>query len=130
MLRKIPKMKVQNCNTISAFGGINFVFKYLEEGNYNDLFNKYFPRLANQSTYSWKDIIYSILSIYLCGGDCIEDLQLHLKTHFQRNPFVNLPSSDTVLKRLKELSEDNNQCFTKRGSVEHTYNTELKVGGI
>jgi len=105
VLPKIPKMKVQNCNTISAFGGINFVFKYLEEGNNNDLFDKYFPRLAHQSNYGWKDIIYSILSIYLCGGDCIEDLQLHLKAHFQRNPFVNLPSSDTVLKRLKEFSE-------------------------
>jgi hypothetical protein len=127
VLRKIPKMKLQNSNTISAFGGINFVFKYLEEGNYNDLFNKYFPSLAHQSIYSWKDIIYSILSIYLCGGDCIEDLQLHLKTHFQRNPFINLPSSDTVLKRLKELTEDCNQCFTKRGSVEHTYNRNSRL---
>ena len=126
-MRKIPNMKVQNCNTISAFGGINFVFKFLEEGNLDNFFNKYFPRLANQSIYSWKDIIYSILSIYLCGGDCIEDLQLHLKPHFQKNPFVNLPSSDTVLKRLKELSDNNNHCFAKRGTVEHTYNRNLKL---
>jgi len=127
VLRKIPKMKVQNCNTISAFGGINFVFNYLEEGNYRQLFDKYLPGLAPQSTYSWKDIIYSILSIYLCGGDCVEDLQVHLKAHFQRNPFINLPSSDTVLKRLKELSEDNSHCLTKRGSVEHTYNRNSKL---
>lgn len=120
-------MKVQNSKTISAFGGINFVFNYLEEGNLNNIFNKYFPRLANQSIYSWKDIIYSILSIYLCGGDCIEDLQLHLKTHFQKNPFVKLPSSDTVLKRLKELSDNNNHCFAKRGTVEHTYNRNSKL---
>jgi len=130
VLRKIPKMKVQNCNIISAFGGINFVFKYLEEGNCNDLFDKYLPGLAHQSTYSWKDIIHSILSIYLCGGDCIEDLQVHLKAHFQKNPFINMPSSDTVLKRLKELSEDNNQCLTKRGSVEHTYNRNSKLEGL
>jgi hypothetical protein len=127
VLRKIPKMKVQNCNTISAFGGINFVFEYLEEGNYRNLFEKHLRGLAPQSTYSWKDIIYSMLSIYLCGGDCIEDLQVHLKAHFQRNPFVNLPSSDTVLKRLKELSEDNNQCLTIRGSVEHTYNRNSRL---
>jgi hypothetical protein len=115
-------MKVQNSGTISAFGGINFVFEYLEEGNYRNLFEKYLPDLAPQSTYNWQDIIYSILSIYLCGGDCIEDLQTHLRPHFQKNPFVNLPSSDTVLKRLKEVSNDNNKCFTKRGTVEHTYN--------
>jgi len=127
VLRKIPEMKVQNSSTISAFGGINFVFEYLEEGNYKDLFDKYLPELASQSIYNWKDIIYSILSIYLCGGDCIEDLQIHLKTHFKRNPFVNVPSSDTVLKRLKEVSEDNNRCFTKRGTVEHTYNRNSKL---
>ena len=120
-------MKVQNSSTISAFGGINFVFEYLEEGNYRNLFDKYLPELARQSTYNWKDIIYSILSIYLCGGDCIEDLQIHLKPHFQKNPFVNLPSSDTVLKRLKEISENNKRCFTKRGTVEHTYNRNSKL---
>ena len=38
-----------------------------------------------------------------------------------------MPSSDTVLKRLKELSEDNNRCFTKRGTVEHTYNRNSKL---
>jgi hypothetical protein len=127
VLPKIPEMKVQNSSTLSAFGGINFVFEYLEEGNYKDLFDKYLPELAHQSIYNWKDIIYSILSIYLCGGDCIEDLQIHLKTHFQKNPFVNIPSSDTVLKRLKEVSEDNNRCFTKRGTVEHTYNRNSKL---
>ncbi|HMA64937.1 MAG TPA: IS1380 family transposase [Chitinispirillaceae bacterium] len=115
-------MKVQNSSTISAFGGINFVFECLEEGKFMKLFEKYLPDLAPQCIYNWQDIIYSILSIYLCGGDCIEDLQTHLKPHFQKNPFVNLPSSDTVLKRLKEVSEDNNICFTKRGTVEHTYN--------
>jgi hypothetical protein len=127
VLHKIPEMKVINSNTISAFGGINFVFEHLEEGNYKNLFDRYLPELAPQSTYNWKDIIYSILSIYLCGGDCIEDLQIHLKTHFQKNPFINVPSSDTVLKRLKEISEDSNHCFTRRGTVEHTYNRNSKL---
>lgn len=120
-------MKIQYSKSISAFGGINFVLEYLEEGNLKSLFDKHLPRLADQSTYSWKDIIYSILSIYLCGGDCIEDLQTHLKEHFQKNPLVNLPSSDTVLRRLKEVSEDSNHCFTNRGTVEHTFNRNSKL---
>ena len=126
-MQQIPNMKVQNCNTISAFGGINFVFEYLEQGNFRNLFEKYLPELAHQSIYNWKDIIYSILSIYLCGGDCIEDLQIHLKPHFQKNPFVNVPSSDTVLKRLKEISDINAQCYTKRGTIEHTYNRNSRL---
>lgn len=59
----------------------------------------------------------------MCGGDCIEDLGTHLKGHFINNPFVNIPSPDTVLRRLSELTEDNLSCRTKRGKVDHTYNT-------
>jgi len=33
VLDKISAMKLQKSNTLSAFGGINFVFEYLEEGN-------------------------------------------------------------------------------------------------
>ena len=67
--------------------------------------------------------MYSLTSIYLCGGDCIEDLQAHLKPHFKNNPFVKMPSPDTVLRRLAQLSQQNKQCKTKRGKVQHIYNT-------
>ena len=82
-------MKILNSNPISAFGGINFVFDFLENNNLGDFIKQSFPMLKTQSQYSWTDIFYSILAIYLCGGDCIEDLQTHLKEHFQGNPFRN-----------------------------------------
>lgn len=116
-------MKVQNCKPLSAFGGINFVFEYLEKNNYGNLFNNILPDFKKQSKYQWSDIINSLLSIYMCGGDCIEDLGTHLKDHFINNPFINIPSPDTVLRRLSELSEDNLSCRTKKGKVDHTYNT-------
>jgi hypothetical protein len=116
-------MKIQSNNQISAFGGINFVFEYLKNKNFDSFFDQTLPILKNQSKYKWSDIIKSILSIYLCGGDCIEDLQTHLKHHFINNPFVNLPSPDTVLRRLSELVQENQKCRTKRGEVDHTYNT-------
>src|SRR5665647_1299457 len=112
-------MKIQNYKTISAFGGINFVFEYLKKNNFDRLFNQTLPVLKNQSKYKWNDIINSMLSIYLCGGDCIEDLQTHLKDHFINNPFVKIPSPDTVLKRLSELLQDSQMCRTKRGEVDH-----------
>ncbi len=129
-MQQIPTMKIQKSNSISAFGGINFVLEHLENNRIGDLFNQQLPALANQSTYTWKDIMYSILSIYLCGGEYIEDLQTHLRSHFSDNPFVKLPSSDTVLKRLKELSKDNHVCQTKRGTIEHSYNINYLLGKL
>jgi len=120
-------MKVQNSKPISAFGGINFVLKYLEDNNFSDVIEGNLPKLKNQSTYSWTDIFYSLLSVYLCGGDCIEDLQTHLKSHFHNNPFVKIPSPDTVLRRLSGLSQENKTCRTKRGRVDHFYNANTKL---
>ena len=116
-------MKIRNYKPISAFGGINFVFEYLDKNDVDSLFDQTLPALKNQSRYNWSDIIKSVLSIYMCGGDCIEDLQTHLKNHFINNPFVNLPSPDTVLRRLSELHQSNQICRAKRGEVDHIYNT-------
>ncbi len=116
-------VKIIKSNSISAFGGANFVFDYLNKMNIGQLCNDTLPSLANQSQYSWKDIFYSLKSVYLCGGDCIEDLQTHLKTHFINNPYVKLASPDTVLRRLSQLTEPVQTCMTKRGVVTHQYCT-------
>ena len=86
--------------------------------------------MASQSKYSWKDIFYSLKSVYLCGGDCIEDLQTHLKTHFADNPLLKLASPDTVLRRLSELAEPTQTCKTKRGVVTHQYCTNSKLENL
>ena len=122
-MQQISSMKVLNSQTISAFGGMNFVFEFLESIKIGSILNNSLPSLRSQSKYSWSDIIYSILSIYLCGGDCIEDLHTHLKGHFANNPYVNLPSPDTVLRRLSGLSVPIKECKTKRGTAIHHYST-------
>jgi len=116
-------MKVQRSDEISAFGGINFVFDFLESNNFGTLLNRELPSLKSQSQYNWKDIIYALMSVYFCGGEYIEDLGTHLSPHFKKNPFVKIPSPDTVLRRLQQLSEQSKQCKTKRGTVVHSYNT-------
>lgn len=123
-------MKIIKSDPISAFGGVNFVFDYLNKINIDKLCNDSLPQMAHQSQYSWKDIFYSLQTVYLCGGDCIEDLQTHLKSHFINNPFVKIASPDTVLRRLSELSEDTENCKTKRGVVTHQYCTNSKLENL
>ena len=123
MLLQNTVMKIQKSNPISAFGGMNFVLDHLTKSSLDRLLDDSLPSLAPQSKYSWNDILYSLLSIYLCGGDCIEDLQTHLRGHFTNNPYLSMPSSDTVLRRIGSLSAPTNTCKTKRGSVLHAYNT-------
>jgi hypothetical protein len=130
VLHNTTAVKIIKSNPISAFGGANFVFDYLNKMNIDQICNDRLPPMVNQSKYSWKDIFYSLKSIYLCGGDYIEDLQTHLKPHFTNNPLVKLASPDTVLRRLSQLSEQTQSCKTKRGVVTHQYCTNSKLEGL
>lgn len=134
-------MKVVNSSNITPFGGLNFVLSEFEKNGIGRLIDQHLPALASQSKYSWKDIFYSFWSVLFCGGDCAEDLAINFKPSFGNNPFMQLPSPDRVLERMKELSEQKKVCTTKRGKSTHEFcindslnllNIKLlkKVGGL
>lgn len=115
-------MKVIQSKKIDAFGGLNFVHDLLEQIGITSLLESGLPLLPSQSTYKWHDIFSSFLSIYFCGGNCIEDSKTILKNHFGSNPFFKLCSPDTILKRLKSLSVEDKYCQSPRGLINHQYN--------
>ncbi|WP_445955971.1 transposase [Yeosuana sp.] len=115
-------MKIINRKQLNAFGGINFIYEHLNGLQCQSTLESNLPPLANQSQYNWKDIFHSFLSIYYCGGDCIEDININLKQHLGKNPFCKIPSADRVLDRLKQLAVPSFTCRTERGTVEHDVN--------
>ena len=90
-------MKIVNSSPVTSFGGLNFVIKEVIDLKINELLNTCLPPLANQSKYTWFDIIMSYWSAFFCGGDCAEDLAINLKDGLQNNPLINIPSPDRVL---------------------------------
>jgi Transposase DDE domain. len=120
-------MKVLKSEKLNAFGGLNFVHDQLQEIGIDIILEDHLPVLAPQSQYCWNDIFSSLLSIYYCGGNRIEDAKLILKNHFSSNPFFKLCSPDTILKRLKSLQVSNISCRTPRGKVDHDYNHNAQM---
>ena len=120
-------MKILNSSFVSPFGGLNFVLEEFESLNIGALINKSLPDLAIQSKYSWKDIFYSYWSVLFCGGDCAEDIALNLNESLNKTPFLNCPSADRLLGRLKELAEPKEIVQKNRSLVnnEISYNTTL-----
>jgi len=125
-------MKLIHSSHISPFGGLNFVLSEFETLGIGQMINNHLPALAPQSTYSWKDIFYSFWSVLFCGGDCAEDLGANFKSSFQSNPFMNVPSPDRVLERMKQLSEPKQTFTTKRGKSIHefSFNDSLNLLNI
>ncbi len=123
-------MKLLKSPAISSFGGINFVIKEAISLKINGLLECNLPTLPKQSKYTWFDIIMSYWSVFFCGGDCAEDLSIHLKKGFKNNPFVNVPSPDRVLNRVKSLSEGSGFYTTKRGKHEHQFSLAKELNTL
>ena len=57
--------------------------------------------------YQYSEIIRSLMSVYFCGGSCIEDVTSHLMYHLSLHPTLRTCSADTILRAIKELTQDN-----------------------
>ena len=120
-------MKILKSHAISSFGGYNFVSEELDKLGIDNLLRRHLPTLSAQCKYQWKDLLYSFWSIFFCGGDCIEDLSVHLKDSFAKNPLFKVPSPDRLLDRMKELALPSDNLSAPRGKAKHLFsiNTSL-----
>ena len=62
------------------------------------------------------------MSIYFCGGSCIEDVTTHLMNHLSLHPTLRTCSSDTILRAIKELTQEN-ISYTSDTSKNYDFNT-------
>ena len=123
-------MKVLNSNYITAFGGLNFVLNTFDQKDIGNLLNKELPSLGAQSSYDWRDILYSYWSVFFCGGDCAEDLSGNFKPNLSQSPFLKVPSPDRVLNRLKELANPSDFFSTQRGKYLHHFAINEKLANL
>ncbi len=64
----------------------------------------------------------SLMSVYFCGGSCIEDVTTHLMYHLSLHPTLRTCSADTILRAIKELTQ-NNISYTSDTGKTYDFNT-------
>ena len=48
--------------------------------------------------YQNSEIVRSLMSVYFCGGSCVEDVTTHLMHHLSLHPTLRTYSADTILR--------------------------------
>ena len=123
-------MKVQKINkTISPFAGISFVNNYFEKTGLSQLIDKELGSRVKLFGYQYSDIIKNLTNVFLSGGDCVEDIGTHLGEYLKTIPGNNVPSPDTVLRGIKELSTENTVYTSERG-IYYNFNINKKVNKL
>ena len=79
--------------------------------------------------YQYSEIVRSLMSVYFCGGSCVEDVTSHLMRHLSYHPTLRTCSSDTILRAIKELTQDNISYTSDQGKT-YDFNTADKLNTL
>ena len=71
----------------------------------------------------------SLASVYFCGGDCVEDVTSHLMPHLSLHPTLRTCSSDTILRAIRELTQENISYTSDLGKT-YDFNTADKLNTL
>ena len=112
-MAKIEKSKQK----INPFGGINFVISEIKKSGILELVDNQLGKRASQAKYSYSDLMLNLWSVFLCGGDCAEDINEHLKEYLESVPDTKVANADTILGVLKNLKTNQEHVISTTGNV-------------
>ena len=102
----MTKVAIKNENIIS-FDGVFHIMDVFSKLSFEKLTESVLgKRGSSGKAFNHGSIFGSLFFSYLCGGDCLEDINV-LIGQFRQKHSTLLPDADTVGRGLKELTEKN-----------------------
>ena len=86
-------------------------------------------RGSSGKAFSHGSIFGSLFFSYLCGGECLEDINA-LTGQFRQRPGTLLPCADTVGRELKELAEEDIVYKSETSGKSYSFNTAEKLNTL
>ena len=125
----MTKIAIKNEN-ITSFGGIYHIMDVFSKLGFEKLTESVLgKRECSDRAFSHRSIFGSLFFSYLCGGECLEDINALIE-QFKQRPDTLLPSADTVGRRLKELAEKNIVYKSETSGRSYSFNTAEKLNTL
>ena len=120
----MTKVAIKNVN-ITSFGGIYHIMDVFSKLGFEKLTESVLgKRGSSGKAFCYGSIFGSLFFSYLCGGECLEDINV-LIGQFKQRPDTLLPGADTVGRGLKELTEkDIITFYNERGASEKNFDIQ------
>ena len=123
-------IKIQKLSDlVSPFAGISFVNALFNGSGLSKLIDTKLGMRVQTTGYQYSEIIRNLSNVFISGGDCIEDVSTHLKDHLTSIPANQVPSPDTILRGIKELSTDNTPLISTSGN-HYDFNINTKLNSL
>ena len=125
----MTKVAIKNEN-ITSFGGIYHIMDVFSRLGFEKITESVLGRRGcSGKAFSHGSILGSLFFSYLCGGDCLEDINA-LTGQFRQRPGTLLPGADTVGRGLKELAGENIIYKSETSGKSYSFNTAEKLNTL
>ena len=124
-----PKI-VKLSQNISPFGGISYVNAEFTNSDLSQLIDNELGIRGSGTGYSYSNIFRSMNNVFFCGGECAEDIQVHLRSSLEQIPNNAVPSPDTLLRGIKELAVDNTEVTVSSSDNVYQFNINNKMNRL
>ncbi len=99
------RVKVQRISSnVSPLARISFVNHSFNKSGLSQLIDNTPGQRVKTVRFSYSEIIKYFTNVFCRGGSCAEDIQTHLGKHLNSILGNNVPSADTRLRGIKELT--------------------------
>ena len=123
-------MKIQKSQkTISPFAGISLVNYHFNKVGLSNLIDTELGSRVKYVGYSYSDIFRNLTNVFLSGGNVVEDISTHLGSHLKSIPNNSVPSPDTVLRGLTELTTPNT-VYASDSGISYSFNSNKKLNAL
>ncbi len=114
---------------ITPFGGFYYASKAFSALSLDKVINgTLYVRSSTYNGYQWNEVMSAMSDVFLCGGDCVEDVNRN-ECHLRESPEVRIPTSHTIGRAIKELSQENLEYKSSSGNV-FKFNTNLRLNDL
>lgn len=102
---------------ITPFGGIYFASKAFYALSLDKVINGTLGvRSSTYNGYQWDEVVSAMSDVFLCGGDCVEDVN-RSECHLRKSPEVRIPTSHTIGRAIKEHSHEDMEYKPSSGNL-------------
>jgi len=123
-----PKV-VKIPQNITPFGGISYVNIQFNNCGLAQLIDNELGIRGNGTGYSHSEIFRNWFDLIFCGGECAEDIQVHLRSTLEQIPDNKVASADTMLREIKSLAVDNTEVVSTSEKV-YQFNINEKMNKL
>ena len=114
---------------ITPFGGIYYASKAFYALSLDKVINGTLGvRSSTYNGYQWDEIMSAMYDVFLCGGDCVEDVN-RSECHLRESPEIRIPTSHAIGHSIKELSHEDMENKSSSGIV-FRFNTNPRLNDL